>query len=82
MAFLLRTVSHSAEGREIVRTARVEGERLAIGRDPANDVHLTDLAAALHHVVVERVSPGRLSVQAGEALSVELNGRKVRSGAI
>ena len=28
MAFLLRTVSHSAEGREIVRTRRVEGDRL------------------------------------------------------
>ena len=82
MAFLLRTVSHSAEGREIVRTARIEGDRLAIGRDPASDVHLTDLAVALRHVTVERVHPGRLMLTAGEGLSVELNGRKVATGPI
>lgn len=77
MAFLLRTVSRSAEGREIVRTARVEGSCLTIGRDPASGVHLTDLAAALHHVTVERTSPGRLEIVAGTGLSVELDGRKV-----
>lgn len=82
MAFILRQVSHSAEGREIVRTKRVEGERLTLGRDPENDVHLTDLAAGLRHATVERVSPLRLSVSAGEGLYVELNGRKVSNGSI
>ncbi|HEX8527222.1 cytochrome c3 family protein [Allosphingosinicella sp.] len=82
MAFLLRTVSHSAEGREIVRTARVEGEKLSIGRDPASDVHLTDLAVALRHATIERVTPSRLELRAGEGLSVELNGRKVAGGHI
>jgi predicted CXXCH cytochrome family protein len=81
MAFLLRTVSHSAEGREIVRTARIEGDRLRLGRDPTNDVHLTDLAAALHHATVER-SAGRLEIAAGEGLWLELNGRKVATGHI
>ena len=47
MAFLLRQISHSADGREIVRPSRVEGDRLTIGRDPGCDVHLTDLAVAL-----------------------------------
>ncbi|MDP8993439.1 MAG: cytochrome c3 family protein [Pseudomonadota bacterium] len=82
MAFLLRTVSHSAEGREIVRTARVEGDRLTIGRDPANDVHLTDLAVALRHARVERAGPGRFAVSVEKGLSVELNGRKVEAGHI
>jgi hypothetical protein len=82
MAFLLRTVSHSAEGREIVRTARVEGDRLSVGRDPTSDVHLTDLAVALRHAQLERTHPGRLAVAAAEGLSVELNGRKVRTGHI
>ncbi len=69
MAFLLRTVSHSAEGREIVRTRRVEGDRLTIGRDPASDVHLTDLAVALRHAVVERRT-GRLTVAVEPGVSV------------
>jgi hypothetical protein len=79
--FLLRTISHSAEGREIVRTARIEGERLVIGRGPDSDVHLTDLAVALRHVVVEHEA-GRLAVRVEEGLSVELNGRKAKSGII
>jgi hypothetical protein len=81
MAFLLRTLSHSAEGREIVRTRRIEGERLTIGRDPQCDVHLTDLAVALRHASVERVA-GRLQVTVEPGLWVELNGRKTSSGAI
>ena len=81
MAFLLRTVSHSAEGREIVRTRRVEGDRLTIGRDPASDVHLTDLAVALRHAVVERRT-GRLTVTVERGLSLELNGRKATGGSI
>jgi predicted CXXCH cytochrome family protein len=79
MAFLIRTVSHSAEGREIVRTRRVEGERLVVGRDPACDIHLTDLAVALRHLSVERDS-GRLRVAVEPGLSVELNGRKSSGG--
>jgi hypothetical protein len=82
MAFLLRTVSHSAEGREIVRTARIEGDVLTVGRDPASNVHLTDLAVALHHAVVTRTSPTRLDVLAGEGLTLELSGRSVGGGAI
>lgn len=81
MAFLIRTVSHSAEGREIVRTRRVEGDRLTVGRDPACDIHLTDLAVALRHASVER-REGRLRVEVAPGLSVELNGRKSTFGLI
>ncbi|HEX6376373.1 MAG TPA: cytochrome c3 family protein [Allosphingosinicella sp.] len=81
MAFLLRTVSHSAEGREIVRTRRVEGDRLDIGRDPHCDIHLTDLAVALRHATLER-DAGRLVVTVEPGLWVELNGRKVAGGVI
>jgi len=81
VAFLLRTVSHSAEGREIVRTRRVEGDRLTIGRDPGCDVHLTDLAVALRHATVQR-NAGRLDVAVEPGLSVELNGRKASLGEI
>lgn len=82
MVFVLRTISHSAEGREIVRSSRIEGDRLTIGRDPECDIHLTDLAVALRHATVERASGDRLSVTAEEGLTVELNGRKVAAGRI
>ncbi len=82
MTFKLNQKSVSAEGREIKRERVVEGERLSIGRAPGNDVHLTDLAVALSHAIVQRVGPLRLSVQAEEGLGVELNGRKVTSGFI
>ena len=81
MAFLLRQISHSAEGREIVRPSRIEGDQLTIGRAPECDVHLTDLAVALRHAAVERLGD-RLQVTVGEGLTVELNGRKVTSGRI
>ncbi|HEV2746199.1 MAG TPA: cytochrome c3 family protein [Allosphingosinicella sp.] len=74
MAFVIRQVSRSAAGREIVRTTRIEGDRLSIGRDPSNQVHIADLAVALHHAVVERTSPGRLEVTAQTGLTIEVNG--------
>jgi predicted CXXCH cytochrome family protein len=81
VAFLIRTVSHSAEGREIVRTRRVEGGRLTVGRDPGCDVHLTDLAVALRHLSVE-LEAGRLRIAVEPGLWVELNGRKASSGTL
>lgn len=81
MSFIIRTVSHSAEGREIIRAARVEGNRLVIGRGAECDIHLTDLAVALRHITVEREA-GRLAVRVEQGLSVQLNGRKVKSGTI
>src|SRR4051812_8747709 len=79
MPFVLRTVSHSAEGREIVRTSRIDADRLTIGRDPACDVHLTDLAVALRHATVERRG-ARLAVACEPGLTIELNGRKIGAG--
>jgi hypothetical protein len=81
VSFLIRTVSRSAEGREIVRTRRVEGDRLTVGRDPACEIHLTDLAVALRHAAIER-REGRLKVDVEPGLSVELNGRKASVGLI
>jgi hypothetical protein len=81
VTFVLRTVSTSAQGREIVRTRRIDGDRLSIGRDPSSDVHLTDLAVALHHVRVERRGE-RLLVTAEPGLFVALNSRQTGQGAI
>ena len=58
MAFLLRSLSRSADGREIVRESRVADNILRIGRDPVCDIRLNDLAVALHHATIELVGEG------------------------
>jgi hypothetical protein len=80
MGFTLRQKSFSAEGREIIRTSKVRGDILEIGRDPSCDIRLSDLAVALHHATLERVSPQRIGVSAEKGLSLELNGRSVKFG--
>lgn len=82
MAFLLRQISQSAEGREIVRSFRFDDDLLRVGRDPTSDIKLTDLAVALHHAVIERVSAGQLGVSASAGLRLELNGSSVAFGNI
>jgi hypothetical protein len=82
MAFLLRLKSQSASGREIVREVRAESDRLTLGRDPECDVHLTDLAVALHHGTIEKGGGHQLNVIAEPGLWIDLNGRKVKAGRI
>lgn len=61
MAFLIRQVSITADGRRIVREKRVDAESISIGRAPENDVHLPDLAVSLHEtrLSAEDAQPGR-----------------------
>ncbi|WP_324828430.1 cytochrome c3 family protein [Qipengyuania zhejiangensis] len=60
MTFLIRTVDHTATGREIVRDREVAGDTLTIGRATTNDVVLADLAVEQHHATVELVERGRV----------------------
>ena len=73
MAFLLRNISYSAEGRQIVRSSRITDDLLKIGRDPDNDIVLNDLAVALHHATLEQISPTRLGVSAEAGLTLEID---------
>ena len=82
MAFLLRSISRSADGREIVRTSKVSDDLLKIGRDPECDIRLNDLAVALHHATLERVSATRVGVSAEMGMSIELDGSNTQFGQI
>ena len=64
MTFLIRTIDHTATGREIVRDREVEGDRLTIGRATTNDVVVADLSVEQHHVVVTLAKRGLLSLEA------------------
>ncbi len=74
MAFLLRPISRSADGREIVRTSTIDDDLLKIGRDPNCDIRLNDLAVALHHATIELVSGDRLGVSAEMGMTIEIDG--------
>jgi hypothetical protein len=80
MAFVLRNISYTAEGRQIIRSSRVPDDLLKIGRGPDSDVVLNDLAVALHHATLEQVSASRLGVSAEAGLSVELDGSVTQFG--
>src|ERR1044072_3634591 len=82
MAFLLRSISRSAEGREIVRTSKVNDDLLKVGRDPDCDIRLNDLAVALHHATLEQVSATRIGVSAEAGLTVEIDGSVTQFGQI
>src|SRR3954462_7783678 len=82
MAFLLRNISRSADGREIVRTSRVNDNLLKIGRDPDCDIRLNDLAVALHHATLEQVSARRLRTSGEMGMTIEIDGRATGFGQI
>ena len=82
MAFLLRQISYSAEGREIIRPLRINDDLLRIGRSPDMDVRLNDLAVALKHAVIEVINERQLGISAERGLTVELDGRSTNFGKI
>ena len=82
MAFLLRNISYSADGRQIVRTSRISDDLLKIGRDPDSDIVLNDLAVALHHATLEQIGPTRLGVSAEAGLTLEIDGGVTQFGQI
>lgn len=78
MTLVLRQVSQRAGGGEIVRTVALDGPSVMIGRDPACDIHLTDLAVGLRHAKLTETGPGQLLVEAVEGETFRLNGKKLR----
>ena len=82
MAFVLRNISYSADGRQIVRTSRITDDLLKVGRDPDNDIVLNELAVALHHATIEQVSSTRLGVSAEAGLTIEIDGSVTQFGQV
>ncbi len=82
MAFLLRNISLSADGREIVRTSRIRDDLIKVGRDPGCDIRLDDLAVALHHATLEQISSTQVGISAEAGLTVEIDGNTTQGGQI
>ena len=77
MSFVLNLTSRGATGREIVRTRRVDADVLTIGRDPASDIHLTDLEVTRRHAEIRRIGPQRVAIHALASIPLLVDGRSV-----
>jgi len=75
MKFLVRQISKTADGREIIRNASHEVETITIGRDSASTIHLADLAVDMQHARITATSGTRLLVEAVGSLGFEADGR-------
>ncbi len=82
MTFIVRQVSRTADGREIVRPRTYEAASLTVGRATTCDIHLPDLAATPHHVTITRTGPTTLSVDEAAGLQFQVGPRNVRHAAI
>jgi predicted CXXCH cytochrome family protein len=77
MSFTVRQISRTADGREIVRARTFEEAEIRVGRGTENDIHLPDLAIALHHAVIHQFAPNRIEVVATEGMPFDVDGRQV-----
>ncbi len=75
MIFVIRTVSRTADGREIVRPVTLVQDSIAIGRDASNDVHLADLAVEPFHARLTLTPGGKLRAESIGGLGFALDGR-------
>jgi predicted CXXCH cytochrome family protein len=82
MAFLIRTIDHTASGREIVRERVVEKDSVSIGRGAENDIHLPDLAVEQQHVSIAEATSGKLEITAISRLGFAIDGRTENAASI
>lgn len=82
MSFIIRQLSRTADGREIVRPTTVEATEISIGRLTGNDVHLADLAVEPRHAVISEPVPGRLVIESISGLGFGFDGRVVKRAEI
>lgn len=82
MAFLIRSVTITADHREIVRDTRVDKDVLGIGRAAENEVSLPDLSVDPRHARIEARDGRRIAVIANGTLGFEVDGRTTKSTTI
>lgn len=75
MAFLIRTIDLTADGREIIRDREVIENTITVGRGADNDIHLPDLAVEQYHASIDQLDGRKLRVTAAGTLGFHLDGR-------
>ena len=75
MAFLLRTIAMTVDGREIVRDTRIEKPQISVGRSAERDIHLADLAVEPDHARIEQLDDRRILIRSVGTLGFTSDGR-------
>lgn len=76
MSFILRLVSRSADGREIIRARTIAQDEISVGRSPDCDIHLPDLAVTLHHAVIRQIERTRIEIRSTANLPFDVDGKQ------
>ena len=75
MSFILRRVSTTKTGKQIVRDQPLPGDAITLGRDSSNIIHVADLAVNPQHATISSTDGRHVRVAASEGLGFDLNGR-------
>jgi hypothetical protein len=76
LSFIVRQISRTAEGREIIRPRAFDQAEISIGRGTDCDIHLPDLQVTLRHAVIRRAAiPGRIEIAAVAGMPFDVDGR-------
>ena len=77
MSFILRRISTTKTGKQIVRDLALPGDAITLGREGSNIIHIADLAVNPHHATITSADGRHVRVQASEGLGFDINGRTV-----
>lgn len=77
MSFILRRISTTKTGKQIIRDAPLPGDAITLGREGSNIIHIADLAVNPHHATITSADGRHVRVQASEGLGFDINGRTV-----
>src|SRR3546814_21178214 len=75
MSFILRRISTTKTGKQIIRDAALPGDTITLGREGSNTIHVADLAVNPHHATISSSDGRHVRVAALEGLGFDLHGR-------
>lgn len=82
MSFLVRQISRTSDGREIIRAYPHDGREIIIGREASCEIHLADLAVELRHARLTLQDNGKVEVAALAGLGFDVDGSKTSQAII
>lgn len=77
MSFILRRISTTKTGKQIIRDQALPGDAITLGRDAGNVIHVADLAVNPQHATITSADGRHVRVAASEGLGFDFNGRTV-----
>lgn len=77
MSFILRRISTTKTGKQIVRDQPLPGDTITLGREGGNAIHIADLAVNPRHATIASTDGRHVRVAASEGLGFDFNGRTV-----